>query len=200
MEEWLKAVGLTLPQMAAFALTVIAAYFSARFGASESRRQYAEKAETERRQVATELTHSLMVFALACEHCCDDVLPDSKIPAKQQLEAVRKIQLPDDCPRKAAALGGEIAAQVVRIQVIKTRIDRYLSRDFKIGSSCMNEEEDGETLSSWVSLLEYRARQTADLSAKVAGMALAHSKLELEALLHGAKPHMAGIDSPDGQW
>jgi hypothetical protein len=76
MTEFLS--GISVPQLAGFALTIIASYLSARWGTAESRNQFLKKAENDERAAVAELIPLLMKFALDCERrktTCQPSLP-----------------------------------------------------------------------------------------------------------------------------
>src|SRR6266511_3888194 len=128
MGEWLAASGLTVAQVVAqviyFFVTIGVAYFSAKFGASESRRQYEEKAKIDKRQAAADLIHPLLAFAVQCDRCISDIsFANSPNTPADRLRVVQDLKLSADYNRNAAVLGGEVAARVLKIQVLKTRIE-----------------------------------------------------------------------------
>jgi hypothetical protein len=201
MREWLAASGLTVGQVTAqviyFFVTIGVAYFSAKFGASESRRQYEEKAEIDKRQAAADLIHPLLAFAFQCDRCISDIdFANSANTDADRLRVVQDLQLSAGCNRNAAVLGSEVAARVPKIQVLKTRIENGLRVDFNVGCPAPDREAPGR-LASWLSLLELRARYAADLAAKAAGLPVSHTEKELEALLKAAMRHGSEIDSGD---
>lgn len=196
MQEWLATSGLTAAQGIGFLVTIGVAYLSAKLGASESRRQYEEKAETDKRQAAVELIHPLLAFAFQCDRRISDIYINVIQSPDDLLGAVQDLQLPAECNRNAAVLGGEVAARVLKIQVLKTRIENALRFDFGVGCPA-DMKEAPDKLVSWLALLELRARYAADLAAKTAGLPVSHTEGELEALLKSAMRHMPDIDSGD---
>jgi hypothetical protein len=196
MAEWLAASGLTVAWGIGFLVTIVVAYLSARFGASESRRQYEEKAEIDKRQAAADLIHPLLAFAFQCGRCGSEIsLGNSANSPADRLRVAQDLQLSADCNRNAAVLGGEVAARVLKIQVLKTRIENGLRGDFNVG--CPVDKEGPDRLASYLSLLELRARYAADLAAKAAGLPVSHTEAELEALLKSAMRYGSEIDSGD---
>jgi hypothetical protein len=148
MGEWLAATGLT-PALVITALftplaTIVAAYVSARLGvAAESRRQYEEKAKIDKRQAAADLIHPLLAFAFQCDRCVSEIeFANSAATSDNRLRVLEGLQLSADCNRHAAVLGGEVVARVLKIQVLKTRIENALRVDFNVG--CPAYDKGGE--------------------------------------------------------
>jgi hypothetical protein len=96
-------------------------------------------------------------------------------------------------------LGGDVAARVLKIRVLKTRIENGLRVDFNVGCPAYDKEGGAAPgrLASWLSLLELRARYVADLAAKTAKLPVSHTETQLESLRKAAMRHMAEIDSGD---
>jgi hypothetical protein len=200
MGEWLAASGLTAAQIIYFCVMIGVAYLSAKLGASESRRQYEKKAEIEKRQAAADLIHSLLAFAFQCDRCISDTdFANSAKTSADRLRVMAGLQLPADCNRNAAVLGGDVAARVLKIRVLKTRIENGLRVDFNVGCPAYDKEGGAAPgrLASWLSLLELRARYVADLAAKTAKLPVSHTETQLESLRKAAMRHMAEIDSGD---
>jgi hypothetical protein len=59
--------GITGAQLVAFVITIIVAFFSARWGGAESRRQFSIKQVSEKRTAALNLIPLLLQFAATCE-------------------------------------------------------------------------------------------------------------------------------------
>jgi len=195
MGEWLAASGLTAAQVISFFVTIAVAYLSARFGASESRRQYKEKAEIDKRQAAADLIHPLLAFALQCDRYISDIYIDQAGTPADRLKMVENLQLSADCSRNAAVLGGDVTARVLKIQVLKTQIENSLRLGFNVGS--IEDRDSLARLASWLSLLELRTRYAADLAAKTTGLPVSHTEKELDQLLKAAMRYGSEIDSGD---
>jgi putative flippase GtrA len=67
LPTWVEGLGLTVPQLIGFVLTIVASYFAARFGAFESRRQHREKVRLETLTAAGEAIQLLHKFARRLE-------------------------------------------------------------------------------------------------------------------------------------
>jgi hypothetical protein len=193
MLEFLKDLNVTAAQVITFLVTIAVAYLAARWGARESRRQFEQKAEIEKRQAAVELVYPLMSFAYQCDQMNQRLNLDS---ISNQFDVVRGLKIPAECIAKAAVLGGEVAARVLKIFVLKDRIENTLSMDLFVGCPAESPESSNR-FESWLTLLQLRARYAADLATKAAGLPVSHSQEQMDALLKSAMKYGHEIDSGD---
>jgi hypothetical protein len=112
------------------------------------------------------------------------------------LKIVRELKIPAECIAKAAVLGGEVAARVLKIFVLKERIESAISMDVPIGCP-VQPHESSDRFESLLTLLELRARYAADLASKAAGLPVSHSQEQMDALLKAAMKYGHEIDSGD---
>lgn len=197
MIDWFNSLGITVAQVLTATGAVVLAYVSARFGARESRRQYEEKAEIDRRRAAVELIHPLLAFAFECERRARDI-GDHRMSGGHagDLHNFSDLTLPAECNRHAAAIDGRVAARVLKIQIFKTRMESTLASLIDLA----DDDDDGEIaerVESWLYLLALKAKYATDLAAKAAGLPASHSDKEMEALLKAAMQHGGEIDSGD---
>jgi hypothetical protein len=118
---WLKSIDLSISQLVALLFAVVASYFSARFGASESRRQHKEKVRIERLIAAGELIRSIHDFAHDLETIILEInsWESSDGQAGKDHVGFGKAALPDEVFRQAATLGEPILADLILLAAAK---------------------------------------------------------------------------------
>jgi hypothetical protein len=118
---WLKSIDLSFSQLVALLFAVVASYFSARFGASESRRQHKERVRIERLTAAGELIRSVHNFAHDLETIILEINTHESSDGQAGKDHVGfgKAALPDEVFRQAATLGKPILADLIQLAAAK---------------------------------------------------------------------------------
>jgi hypothetical protein len=93
MLKFLSDNGLTPVVLVGFVMTIVSSFLSARWGGAESRRQYRDTAQTDRRSAAAEMIPLLIEFADECDRRKGSLSP----PSLRPLAA-----LPGSCPNQFA--------------------------------------------------------------------------------------------------
>jgi hypothetical protein len=165
--------GIPLPQVAAFLLTIIAAYFSARFGSAENRRQFEEKAKGENRAAASELVSLLMKFALECGRQWSALQEQSTDQLARQIDTVT---FPSGIHAVAAKLGALTTEQAIKLELLTDRVVRtsisYANGDPECGR---DPEVQIDELRGSFALLDLRARLLVDVAAEQRGLGCART-------------------------
>ena len=190
------AYGITPVGVLGAAGTIAAAYFSARWGARETRRQFDIKTETERQAAAMELIPLLMTFANECDQKKYNLSAFINSMGHEGIdEPLSGIKLGPTIRSAAALLGPEIGRRTVKLEITKTRAESYVSNVYI--EDIEDKQELDEQILSFFALLSLRARWIVDMAAKAAGLAISHDPEELERLLAEATKHSFEIESGD---
>lgn len=186
--------GITVPQILAFLLTILASYFSARWGSAESRKQFNRKAQDDERAAAAELIPVLMKFAFDCDKKKYNLSVFIGSDGQDGVdEPMGGIELPSSIHGSAARLGGRVTERAIKLQITKLSAENYVS---DMGGY-VNEQDLNQQILSFLALLSLRARYLADMAAEKAGIAMRNSKEDMERLLQESIKHSFEIDSGD---
>jgi len=190
----LSLYGIPAPQIAAFVLTIVASYFSARWGSAESRKQFAKKAEDDERAAAAELIPLLMRFAAECDQRTRNISTfissDGHAGAD---ESMGGIPFPPAIHAAAARLGPRITERAIKLELTQQRAESYIFD----ASDFVDTDDLNSKILSFFPLLSLRARYLVDMAAERTGLAMRHSEDEMERLLKEAMKFAHEIDSAD---
>jgi hypothetical protein len=133
VSTWLEGVGLTLPQLIGFVLTIVASFFAARFGASESRRQHQEKVRLETLTAAGELIHSLHIFARRLESILYDISNErsSRGNVGKAHSSLSEAKFLEHVFELAAKLGEANLAALIRLAGARQLAEQSISASFE---------------------------------------------------------------------
>jgi hypothetical protein len=187
-------VGIPIPQIVAFAVTIIAAYFSARWGSAESRKQFEKKTTDDERAAAAELIPLLLKFAADCEQkflSLSTYISTEGHDGKD--ESMSGIVFDPKIHTAAARLGPRVTERAIKLALTQARAEAYVGDV----SGHIEEDELNEKIISFLSLLCLRARFLVDLAAEKAGLRMRHSEEEMERLRKQAFKSAHEIDSAD---
>lgn len=186
--------GITGGQLIAFLLTIVAAFFSARWGGAESRRQFAVKQTFDRRSAALSLIPLLLKFAAACETKRSNLsLFISSEGHDGQDEGMQGLDIDPAIRASASQLSAQVAERTIKLEVIKDRAVAYFA-----GAAGFEDEDDlNDQLLSFFALLALKARYLIDLAAKDAALRPTHPEADMAELLKAATKHGYLIDSGD---
>jgi len=190
--------GITVPQILAFLLTVVASYFSARWGSAESRKQFNRKAADDERAAAAELIPMLMKFALDCDKKKGDLslymTTGGHLGADEDTSTV---EFNPKIHAAAARLGSAVTARAIKLEMTKFRAEEFVS-------DMLTDVDDGDEMEqlnnqilSFFALLSLRARYLADMAAEKVGIKMRHPQDDMDRLLKEAMVHSHEIDSGD---
>ncbi|OAF13917.1 hypothetical protein AXW67_18215 [Bradyrhizobium neotropicale] len=181
-----------LPQIVGFAVTILASFLSARWGTAETRKQFQKKTEDDERAAAAELVPLLLKFALDCDKKKIDlslyISSDGHAGAD---ETVHGIDFPSAIHSAAARLGPRITERAIKLEVTKTRAERYVAD----ASDFVENYELDQKILSFLALLSLRARHLCDMAAEKVGLAMRHPEDDMDRLLKESMHHMHEIDS-----
>lgn len=197
MSDLLKLLaesGITGAQLVAFVITIIVAFFSARWGGAESRRQFSIKQVSEKRTAALNLIPLLLQFAATCERKRSnlDLFISSGGQAGED-EQTQGLEIDPLIRIYAGQLSTEVAERAIKLEVIKDRAATY----FRNAAGVEEEDALNDQLLSFFALLALKARYLADLAAKDAELRLRHPEEDMAYLLKAAEKHGYLIDSGD---
>lgn len=186
--------GIAIPQIAGFALTIVASYLSARWATAESRKQFLKKTETDERTAAAELIPLLMKFALDCEKKKSNLSIFNSSEGQEGVdEPMYGVDFPSAIHASAARLGPRITERAIKLEMTKTRAEEYVSG----ASGIVESDEVDQAILSFLALLSLRARYLADLAAEKVGLAMRHPQEDMDRLLKEAMKQSYQIDSGD---
>jgi hypothetical protein len=194
----MSLVGIPIPQIAAFAVTIIAAYFSARWGSAETRKQFEKKTEDDKRSAAAELIPLLLKFAADCEQKFLSLSTYVSTEGHEgKNESMSGIAFDPKIQAAAARLGPRVTERAIKLELTKARAEAYVSEVGRDLGSNIEEDELNQRIISFLSLLCLRARFLVDLAAETAGLRMRHSEGEMERLRKQAFKFAHDIDSAD---
>jgi len=190
----MNLMGIPIPQIAAFAVTIIAAYFSARWGSAESPKQFEKKTDDDKRSAAAELIPLLLKFAADCEQKFLNLSASiSTEGQKGKNEFMSDIAFDPKIQTAAGRLGPRVTERAIKLELTKARAEAYV----KEASGDLEEDELKQRIISFLSLLCLRARFLADLAAETSGLRMRHPEEEMERLRKQAFKFAHDIDSAD---
>ncbi|WP_024577957.1 MULTISPECIES: hypothetical protein [unclassified Afipia] len=186
--------GIPASQVVGFFLTIVVAYFSARWGGAESRKQFKFKSDTDRKLAAAELIPLLMKFANECDEKKGNL---STFISSQghdgKDEPMRGLTLDPKIRAAAAQLGSEVSQRAIKLEVTKDRAEAYVTD----AGGYIDREDLDQSILSYLALLSLKARYLVDLAAAKAGMSATHPQDEMDQLLKEAQKRSFEIDSGD---
>lgn len=193
---WQSAVngGLSAAQILGFGLTIVASYFSARWGGAESRRQFKAKVESDRRAAALALIPPLLQFADECDHRKGLLSQYISSDAQEGEDtSLAGIDLDAEVRKNAAALGPIVATRAIKLDLTKRRC----VADLQDSAPYDDRADLDERLLSYFALLSLRARYLVDLAAVEAGLSISHPQSEMDQLLKEAIKFGYEVDEGD---
>jgi hypothetical protein len=187
--------GIPAAQIAAFALTIVVAYFSARWASAESRKQFQKKNDDEERTAAAALIPLLMRFAAECDRRLGNIstfiASDGHAGSR---ESIAGIPFPEEIHSAAAKLGARITERAIKLEITQHRAESYMmdASDFADADDYLDHE-----VISFMSLLSLRARYLVDMAAERIGLNMRHSDEEMDRLRKQSMKFAHEIDSAD---
>jgi hypothetical protein len=143
INDYLAPLGLTVGQLIGAAATVIASFFAARFGASESKRQFGEKSRLEKLVAAGELLVTLQDFERTLQETIWDIQnsESSDGHAGQAHMSFSHVELGKKSHEQAAILGAAIVEDVILLLTKFSRAQSSASSAFEFvdGDEAQNE-------------------------------------------------------------
>ncbi|MGY3575506.1 hypothetical protein [Bradyrhizobium sp. USDA 4504] len=188
--------GITLPLVLSAVLTLMtsigAAFFSARWGTAQARRQFTKQIEDDERAAAAELIPLLLKLSLDCDRKKNNLsLYLSSDGEEGNDEPMSGVNFPAAIHAAAARLGPSITERAIKLETCKTRAEGYVHE----GSGHIDRFELDQSILSFLALLSLRARYLVDQASERVGLRARHPKDDMDRLLKEAMKHMHEIDS-----
>jgi hypothetical protein len=188
----LSEYGLTLSQFINSAITIIVAFFSARWGGAETRKQFQIKTENDKKVAAAKLIPLLIRFASECDEKRENLsLYISSQGHDGKNEPMRGTKLDPRIQEISARLGPQVAGKAIKLEVLKDRAERYIYE----AAGFVDEDDLDQSIISFLALLSLRARTLVDMAASEAKLAMSHPASDLDRLTTHALRHASAIDS-----
>lgn len=191
-------LGIPLPQIIGFGVTILASFCSARWGSAESRKQFRRKIQDDERAAAAELIPLLMKFASECDNRKDALsLHISSDGYAGSDETMHGIAFPPAMHSAAARLGEQITGRAIKLELTKQRAENCVEG----ATGFLDIYDVNQRILSFLALLSLRARWLIDLAAERVGIQMRHADDHLERLRKEAFKFQDEIDSGnEAQW
>jgi hypothetical protein len=194
MLKFLTDNGLTPVVLVGFVMTIVSSFLSARWGGAESRRQYRDTAETDRRSAAAEMIPLLIEFADECDRKKGSLSTYMSSGGREgKDETMGGTTLNPAIRNCAARLGSAVAERAIKLEVTKARAESFIAE----ASGYIDEMEINEQTLSFLALLALKARWLVDMAAKEAGLSRSHPQELMDRLLKESMKHSHEIESGD---
>jgi hypothetical protein len=128
MLKFLSDNGLTPVVLVGFVMTIVSSFLSARWGGAESRRQYRDTAQTDRRSAAAEMIPLLIEFADECDRRKGSLSTYMSSEGQDgEDETMSGMTLSPAIRNCASRLGGAVAERAIKFEVMKARAEAHVA-------------------------------------------------------------------------